>query len=100
MKVAQGQLQEAINRRKTAEHNLKEAERELSGSHTRKETREMLFAALKAVRERFDDMNLSKKRELLRILVPGGPDYRVEVSETRENAIRGAIDFSQVVQPA
>lgn len=94
--TAHGQVLDAAARRTAIEREFAVAEQAVAAAGTRQGDRDKAFAVLNALRDRIGDLKLAEKREIIRILVPGGPDYRVEVAKTGEITIKGAIDFTKV----
>jgi site-specific DNA recombinase len=95
--TAQGQVREAAARRLAAQKELEVAERAVWAARSREEDRNYAFAVLNAYRGQLGALTLAEKREVLRVLVPAGPEYKIEVAKTGDISITGAIPAEKCV---
>ena len=93
--VAKKQVESAVIRREVVEKELLEAKQDLESTITRRDLEERAYGALTALKEKIGDLSLDRKREVLRILIPGGPKYCIELAADGNLTIKGAIDFTK-----
>jgi len=88
-------FERAIARQKELEKALLQAERALGDGRSRADLKEKAFAALAALRERIENLSIRDKAEVLRVLIPGGPECRITVKKDGTMNMKGAIDFEK-----
>jgi hypothetical protein len=91
--VAEKQVKEAASRRRALEQEMEQAEKSLKLEQGKQEMKEQAFELFRALRSRLGNLTLEEKREILRILVPGGLTHRIELHEDGTVLMRGVIDF-------
>lgn len=94
--IAERQVAEAVSRRKAVERELSDAEKMAANAKAQEALKETAFETLTSLKDRIQGLSLIEKREILGILIPGGPDYRIEIDITGQVTVRGAIDFEKV----
>ena len=97
--IAQKQVESAVAHRRNVEKDLSAAEQVLA-SISRRDVEERAYETLTTLKERIHEMSFDEKREILRILVPGTQEYRIELSADGAVTIKGAIDLAKASTPA